>query len=92
MPDGKVVTNVPASTLRYRLQAIIIAVLLAFIASGEAGLAAPQAPQTESSVRAVDLGGGSYRVTASVFAEGTDGQVGTQASSGPASAAMLATS
>jgi uncharacterized protein YraI len=33
-------------------------------------------------VAEVNLGGGSYRVTASVFAEGTDGQVGSTASSG----------
>jgi len=82
VPDGKVVKNVPASNLRCSLQAIIIAVVLAFIASGEAGLAAPQAPQGQATIRAVDLGGGTYRVMASVFAEGTDGQVGTQTSSG----------
>ena len=82
MPNGKVATNVSASTLRCRLQAIIFAVVLAFLVLGESVLAAPQAPQTESPARAVDLGGGTYRVTASVFAEGTDGQVGTQASSG----------
>ncbi|CAN5821031.1 hypothetical protein BH20CHL4_BH20CHL4_07060 [soil metagenome] len=82
MPNGKVAKNVPASILRYRLQAMMIAVLLGFLALGGAGLAAPQAPHGETTVRAVDLGGGTYRVTASVFAEGTDGQVGTQASSG----------
>ena len=44
--------------------------------------AAPASNSTEPPVADVNLGGGSYRVTASVFAEGTDGQVGTTASSG----------
>jgi uncharacterized protein YraI len=48
----------------------------------DATLAAPRVPAHEVDAAAVSLGGGSYRVTGSVFAEGTDGQVGTQASSG----------
>ena len=46
------------------------------------GFAAPGQQQTELDVSSVSLGGGAYQVVASVFAEGTDGQVGTQASSG----------
>ncbi|MGD9713826.1 MAG: SH3 domain-containing protein [Thermomicrobiales bacterium] len=66
-----------------RLQAVtVIAVIAGLVAPSGAGLAAPQPPHQEIPARAVALGGGSYRVTASVFAEGTDGQVGTQTSSG----------
>ena len=58
--------------------------MLVCIAVPTAGSAFAAPATTESNVPAaeVNLGGGSYRVTASVFAEGTDGQVGTTASSG----------
>ena len=66
-----------------RLQAALILITITIlVAPAGAGLAAPQSPPPQVPERAVALGGGSYRVTASVFAEGTDGQVGTQASSG----------
>jgi uncharacterized protein YraI len=72
----------PAGIVR-RLQATgIVIALVAIVAPSGAGLAAPGAPSTDLPERAVALGGGSYRVTAAVFAEGTDGQVGTTASSG----------
>ena len=67
---------------QYRLQAVVVTIVFAFLSPGGAGLAAPLGPEEHPAGRAVALGGGSYRVTASVFAEGTDGQVGTQASSG----------
>ena len=58
--------------------------MLVCIAVPTAGSALAAPAQIESSIPAadIDLGGGSYRVTASVFAEGTDGQVGSTASSG----------
>ena len=65
-----------------RLQAVVAIIVIAFLTPSGAGLAAPLGPEELPAGRAVALGGGSYRVTASVFAEGTDGQVGTQASSG----------
>ena len=59
-----------------------IALLCLFLALPDVTIAAPRSPAPETVGSAVNLGGGSYRVTASVFAEGTDGQVGTIASSG----------
>lgn len=50
--------------------------------TAESAVAAPASGAPETASAAVNLGNGSYRVTASVFAEGTDGQVGTAASSG----------
>ncbi len=68
------------------LSRIVIAALamLVCIAVPTAGpvFAAPASTTNDAPVAEVNLGGGSYRVTASVFAEGTDGQVGTTASSG----------
>ena len=65
---------------------IVVAALamLVCIAVPTAGpvFAAPASNSNDIPVAEVNLGGGSYRVTASVFAEGTDGQVGTTASSG----------
>lgn len=65
-----------------RLQAAVAVITVLLAMPGEAGLAAPLAPQSPSTEHPIALGGGTYRVTATVFAEGTDGQVGTQASSG----------
>ncbi len=59
-----------------------ITLLCVFLALPDMTMAAPRSTAPETVSRAVNLGGGSYRVTASVFAEGTDGQVGTLASSG----------
>jgi uncharacterized protein YraI len=58
--------------------------MLVCIAVPTAGsaLAAPASTDSVLPSAAVNLGGGTYRVTASVFAEGTDGQVGSTASSG----------
>jgi uncharacterized protein YraI len=56
--------------------------LVCFTLLPGAGLAAPGAQSNELPTSTVSLGGGSYSVVASVFAEGTDGQVGSQASSG----------
>lgn len=61
--------------------ALAMLVCIAVPTAGPA-LAAPASSQSIDPSVAVNLGEGSYRVTASVFAEGTDGQVGTQASSG----------
>lgn len=63
---------------------VALLAMLVCIAVPTAGsvLAAPASSQSNTPVAAADLGAGTYRVTASVFAEGTDGQVGTVASSG----------
>jgi uncharacterized protein YraI len=80
--DGKVRAHASTNNRFCRLQAVTIALVVALITPAGAVLAAPQAPGHETNTAAISLGGGTYRVTASVFAEGTDGQVGTQASSG----------
>jgi uncharacterized protein YgiM (DUF1202 family) len=61
--------------------ALAMLVCIAVPTAGSA-LAAPAPNSSDVPIAEVALGGGTYRVTASVFAEGTDGQVGTQASSG----------
>ncbi len=66
---------------RTLVAALAMLVCIAVPTAGPAS-AAPASNSTELPVAEVNLGGGSYRVTASVFAEGTDGQVGTTASSG----------
>src|SRR5680860_99207 len=80
--DGTVRQHVLATMVLQRTRAVLIGVLISLVVSGGAGLAAPQVPVDDSPTGYLNLGGGTYRVTASVFAEGTDGQVGTQASSG----------
>ena len=65
-----------------RLIAATLAMLVCFTLLPGAGLAAPGEQSKDIPTSTVNLGGGSYSVVASVFAEGTDGQVGTQASSG----------
>jgi len=65
-----------------RLLAATLAMLVCFTLLPGAGLAAPGEQSKDIPTSTVNLGGGSYSVVASVFAEGTDGQVGTQASSG----------
>ena len=66
----------------HRWLTVMIATLFCFTLLSEAVLAAPDSSGEAPQTNAVNLGGGAYRVTASVFAEGTDGQVGTIASSG----------
>jgi uncharacterized protein YgiM (DUF1202 family) len=61
--------------------ALAMLVCIAVPTAGSAS-AAPASSESNAPVAEVNLGGGSYRVTASVFAEGTDGQVGSTASSG----------
>lgn len=73
--------GVPVSGTR-RLQTTILAVFVSLTMLPGVGLAAPAEQTSQQSSSAVSLGNGSYQVVASVFAEGTDGQVGTQASSG----------
>ena len=61
--------------------ALAMLVCIAVPTAGTAS-AAPASTQPHLLTAEENLGGGTYRVTASVFAEGTDGQVGTTASSG----------
>ncbi|MBX3071071.1 MAG: SH3 domain-containing protein [Thermomicrobiales bacterium] len=65
-----------------RLQATLIAVFVTLTLLPGSGLAAPGGQTSQPDSSTVNLGGGAYQVVASVFAEGTDGQAGTQASSG----------
>jgi uncharacterized protein YgiM (DUF1202 family) len=66
-----------------RILAAALAMLVCIaVPAASSALAAPASSQPNAPVAGVSLGGGTYRVTASVFAEGTDGQVGTTASSG----------
>ncbi len=65
-----------------RITAATLAMLVCITMLPGAGLAAPEAEHASTSTSEVNLGGGSYSVVASIFAEGTDGQAGTQASSG----------
>lgn len=69
------------SMCRNLAAALAMLVCIAVPTAGSAS-AAPASSESNVPVAEVSLGGGSYRVTASVFAEGTDGQVGTTASSG----------
>jgi uncharacterized protein YgiM (DUF1202 family) len=69
------------SMCRTLAAALAMLVCIAVPTAGTA-LAAPASNSSEVPASEVNHGGGTYRVTASVFAEGTDGQVGTQASSG----------
>lgn len=69
------------SMCRTLAAALAMLVCIAVPTAGSA-LAAPAPNSFDVPSAEVNLGGGTYRVTASVFAEGTDGQVGTQASSG----------
>ncbi len=69
------------STCRTLAAALAMLVCIAVPTAGSA-LAAPASSESNNARSEVNLGGGTYRVTASVFAEGTDGQVGTVASSG----------
>ncbi len=69
------------SMCRTLAAALAMLVCIAVPAAGSA-LAAPAPSESTGTSANVDLGNGTYRVTASVFAEGTDGQVGTVASSG----------
>lgn len=78
MFDGTV--GLAKGTRRWLVGAI--ALLCIFLALPGGATAAPRSSPSASASHAVSLGGGSYQVTASVFAEGTDGQVGTLASSG----------
>ena len=65
-----------------RLQTAVLVVVVSLTLLPSAGLAAPDQQTSQPSSSTANLGGGAYQVVASVFAEGTDGQVGTQASSG----------
>ena len=58
------------------------AILCLLLVMPYGAIAAPGSSSATVHSRAVDLGGGSFAVVASVYAEGTDGQVGTLASSG----------
>ena len=82
MQDGTARRHGLAINPRRCLQASLVAMLACLLLLPGSGLAAPGTTEPALSNGAVNLGGGTYRVTASVFAEGTDGQVGTQASSG----------
>jgi uncharacterized protein YraI len=66
----------------HRWLAGAIAILCLFLATPFGVLAAPASSPAETQNQAVALGDGSFAVLASVYAEGTDGQVGTLASSG----------
>ncbi len=69
------------SMCRTLAAALAMLVCIAVPTAGSA-TAAPASSESNVPVAEANLGGGSYRVTASVFAEGTDGQVGSTASSG----------
>lgn len=69
------------SMCRTLAAALAMLVCIAVPTAGSA-LAAPASTRSVQPAAEVNLGDGTYRVTASVFAEGTDGQVGTVASSG----------
>jgi uncharacterized protein YraI len=66
----------------HRWLAGAIAILCLFLATPFGVFAAPASSPAETQNQAVALGGGSFAVLASVYAEGTDGQVGTLTSSG----------
>ncbi|MGD9715226.1 MAG: SH3 domain-containing protein, partial [Thermomicrobiales bacterium] len=72
--------TVPGGTRR--LQTAIFVMVVSFSLLPGVGLAAPEQQSSQPISSTANLGGGAYQVVASVFAEGTDGQVGTQASSG----------
>lgn len=66
-----------------RTLAAALAMLVCFAVPAAGSVyAAPASSESIAPSAETNLGGGTYHVTASVFAEGTDGQVGTQASSG----------
>jgi uncharacterized protein YraI len=71
-----------ASSGLRRLLAAALAIGIFFPTLLDSSLAAPSAPAIETPSSTANIGGGRYSVVASIFAEGTDGQVGTQASSG----------
>ncbi|HET9661028.1 MAG TPA: SH3 domain-containing protein [Thermomicrobiales bacterium] len=66
----------------YRWVTGAIAILCLFLAMPFGAFAAPGSSPATVSNQAIALGDGSFAVLASVYAEGTDGQVGTLASSG----------
>ena len=67
-----------AKTRMCRTLAAALAMLVCIaVPTAGSALAAPAPNSSTVPVAEVNLGGGTYRVTASVFAEGTDGQVGT---------------
>jgi uncharacterized protein YraI len=66
-----------------RFLAAALAMLVCIAVPTGTGLAAPTGPTLpQLTSRNANLGGGAYSVVATVFAEGTDGQVGSTASSG----------
>ncbi|MCA9860640.1 MAG: SH3 domain-containing protein, partial [Thermomicrobiales bacterium] len=65
-----------------RLVAALAMLVCIAVPTAGSAFAAPASSESIAPVADVNLGNGSYRVTASIFAEGTDGQVGTTASSG----------
>ena len=68
--------------LRFRAFAAVLFVMVLTGSLGGAAGAAPAPPTGENLARSVALGGGAYQVIATVWGDGTDGQVGGTTSSG----------